>query len=74
MNVQDSIKMALEVGIDTTGPTSRGATGMEGIKTVSSDEIESFRAAFKQYNENSKTIIFDVVEEGAGRDDERAEV
>ena len=61
MNIQDSIKMALEVGIDTTGPISRGATGMEGIKTVSSDEIESFRSAIEQCNENSKSVVFDTL-------------
>lgn len=58
-NVRDSIKIALEFGIDTAGPTSQGATGMEGIKTVSSDELEAFHSVLKECNSNSKSVIID---------------
>lgn len=60
-NVRDYYEIALEIGIDTTGGIldTRVAKGMEGIKTVSSAELEFFRSALKECNNTSKKVCFD---------------
>lgn len=59
-NAKDSIKLAVEIGIDTTGGTSRDAKTLEGIKKVSSDGLGAFRSAFQECDKSSKFIIIDV--------------
>ena len=58
---RDYFEIALEVGIDTTGGILdlRAMEGMEGIKTVSSDELEAFRSALKECDKNSTFVILE---------------
>lgn len=60
-NVRDEFKIALALGIDTTGgiETLEATKLTEDIKAVSSEELEAFRSAIKECDENSKFVAID---------------